>query len=57
MPTTTAKRPVPDMTPAWAGRDKATAKRKFDRAIAELLAQGNTVTVIGPDGATTTYRP
>jgi hypothetical protein len=56
MPTTTAKRPAPDMTAAWAGRDAATARRKLNRAIAEILSQGYaSVILTTDDGRARTY--
>jgi hypothetical protein len=57
MPTTKAKRKAPDMTRAWAGRDKATARRQADRAVAVLIKQGLTVILIRPDGRSTTIHP
>lgn len=56
MPTTTATQPTRDMTPAWAGRDRANARKRLDKAIAEIHAQGwAQVILIGQDGRTTTY--
>jgi hypothetical protein len=57
MPTTTADKPPPDMTRTWAGRDRATARRQAERAIAVLIAQGKTVVVIEPDGRSQTFHP
>lgn len=54
---TDAKKKVPDMSRAWAGRDKATAKRQADRAIATLTGQGLTVILIDGDERTQTFHP
>lgn len=32
-----------DMSPAWEGRRRAAAKRRAEKAIAELVSQGYTV--------------
>jgi ribulose 1,5-bisphosphate synthetase/thiazole synthase len=56
-PMTDAKKKVPDMSRAWAGRDKATAKRQADRAIATLTGQGLTVILIDGDERTQTFHP
>jgi hypothetical protein len=59
MPTGTAQRtpPAPHLEDARAASRATFARRRKEKAIAELLAQGNTVTVIGPDGTATTFRP
>lgn len=54
---TDAKKKAPDMSRAWAGRDKATAKRQADRAIATLTGQGLTVILIDGDERTQTFHP
>jgi hypothetical protein len=58
MPTGTAERtpPAPHLERARAGRDAATARRKLEKPIAEILSQGYaSVILTTDDGRARTY--